>query len=349
MQRPIFISGRVLLSDGSPPPETVVIERVCNGQPRPEAYTDSKGRFSFELGRNNLVFHDASVSGIGGGPGMPGALGGNSGGFGRMGGGVSERDLIGCELRATLPGFRSDIVSLAQRRTFDNPDVGTIILHRLGQVEGRIISATSLAAPKDARKAFEKAQDQVKNNKPNDALKNLQKAVQIYPKYAAAWLELGKVQERQNQLEEAKKSYQQAVDADPRYINPHLQLALVAAKERNWKELANATERALKLDPYDYPQAYFYHSVASFNLQNLDAAEKSAREAQKLDPRNQFPKINHLLGVILAERRDYSGAAEQMRNYLKLAPKAQDADTVRSQLAELEKLAGGGTGAAPQQ
>src|SRR5688572_19730542 len=51
MQRPIYLSGKVVLDDGTPPPDSVVIERVCNGQPRAEAYTDSKGRFSFQLGQ----------------------------------------------------------------------------------------------------------------------------------------------------------------------------------------------------------------------------------------------------------------------------------------------------------
>src|SRR5262249_19613677 len=39
-QRPIFLSGKVMLDDGTPPPEPVTIERVCNGNPRAEAYTD---------------------------------------------------------------------------------------------------------------------------------------------------------------------------------------------------------------------------------------------------------------------------------------------------------------------
>jgi hypothetical protein len=37
MQRPIFLSGKVIMEDGTPPPDSVVIERVCNGMPRPEA------------------------------------------------------------------------------------------------------------------------------------------------------------------------------------------------------------------------------------------------------------------------------------------------------------------------
>src|SRR5262245_51967078 len=43
MPQPIFVSGRVLLEDGTPPTDSVVIERVCNGQPHSEGYTDTKG------------------------------------------------------------------------------------------------------------------------------------------------------------------------------------------------------------------------------------------------------------------------------------------------------------------
>src|SRR5262249_5033389 len=64
-QRPIYSSGNVRLADGTNPPDHVVIERVCQGVVRPEAYTDSKGNFSFQLGaRNPGVFYDASVGGI---------------------------------------------------------------------------------------------------------------------------------------------------------------------------------------------------------------------------------------------------------------------------------------------
>ena len=43
--------------------EPATIERICGGgNARPEGYTDSKGRFSIELGRNMGVMQDASVS-----------------------------------------------------------------------------------------------------------------------------------------------------------------------------------------------------------------------------------------------------------------------------------------------
>lgn len=338
-QMPVFLSGKVVVDDGMPPPEPVTIERVCNGgTPRPEGYTNSKGHFSIQLGNNMSTMADASVgnaqdsSDITGlsrngsnMPGMPGQRG------------FSERELMGCEIRASLPGYRSQPVSLAGRRLLDNPDLGTIILKRLGAVEGLTTSMTTLQAPKDAKKSYEKAVNAIKKNKDEDAKKELQKAVDLYPKYAIAWHELGGVHERAQSFEEARANYAKALDADPKFVKPYIQLAGLAAREQKWKEVDETTDRVLKLNPFDFPAAYFYNAVANLNLQNLDDAEKSAREGIKQDELHRIPKLEHVLGVILAQKSDFSGAAEHMRAYLKFSPKAGDAESVRRQIAQAEK------------
>ena len=345
MQRPIFLSGKVMLEDGTPPPESVVIERVCNNVIRPEAYTDSKGRFSFQLGQNSTVFADASV-----GSTMDDPFSRNDSAMGRGAGQrqISERDLMGCELRASLAGFRSEAVSLSGRRMMDNPDVGTIILRRLGNVEGYTFSAISAQAPKDAKKAFEKGREQAKKNKLAEAQKEYEKAVQVYPKYATAWYDLGLLYEKQNNVEGARDAFEKAIGADPKYVNPYLNLTALAARASKWQDTADISARAIKLNPFDFPQAYFYNSVANLNLNNLEAAEKSAKEAKKLDSRNRIPKINHLLGVILAQKQDYPGAAESFKAYIAMAPNAPDVDTVKKQLAEIDKALGEKTQAAQQ-
>ena len=98
------------------------------------------------------------------------------------------------------------------------------------------------------------------------------------------------------------------------------------------------TDKLVKLDPFDYPQAFFFNSVANYNLQNFEAAEKSALAAERLDTRHAFPKVSHILGMLLAMKKDYAGAAEHFKAYLKFAPTAEDAPKVRSQLAEVEKI-----------
>ncbi len=341
-QRPIFLSGKVMLDDGTPPAEPVTIERVCNGNPRAEAYTDSKGRFSFQLGQSQGVLQDASMGSSSdsrfGGFGNSGSPGLNpSGGFGGSSS-ISERDLTGCEIRASMPGFRSDAIALNGRRAFDNPELGTIVLHRLAGVEGVTISAISLQAPKDAKKAFDKGRDLLKKKKDPEAAKEFEKAVEIYPKYANAWFELGRLKEHQNDAEGAVKAYGQALAADARYLNPYRQLAGIYVKEQKWKDAADTTSRLIKLDPVDFADAYFYNSVANYYLKNYDEAEKSVREAQKLDARNRMPKSNQLLGVILAEKQDYAGAAEQIKKYLTFLQPGKEADMAQKQLIELEKM-----------
>jgi tetratricopeptide (TPR) repeat protein len=346
MRRPLFLAGKVMMEDGTPPPDSVLIERVCNGQPRPEGYTDRKGRFSFELGRNTHLVADASVGSMNDpayessstmGPSSTSRGGASA--FGGPNSGISERDLMGCELRASLAGFRSDVVNLTGRRLLDNPDVGTIILHRLAGVEGFTVSATSINAPKDAKKAYEKGVQALQKQKWEDGQKQLQKAVAIYPQYAAAWFDLGRVYEQQNNLEEARKAYGQAVAADEKFVKPYLQLANLAAREQKWEETAANSERVMKLNPFDFPGAYFLHAVAAYNLKKLDVAEKSCRDGLKADPQHRFPKMDHVLGVILAQKQDFAGAARHMKNYLQLAPNASDAEVVKSQLAQIEQWA----------
>jgi tetratricopeptide (TPR) repeat protein len=354
MQRPIFLSGKVVMDDGTPPPEPVSIERVCNGVARTEQYTDSKGRFNFQLGQNQGVFQDASQSssdGLGGGGlggGMPGQRMPGMGGIGGMGAGISERDLVGCEIRASLPGFQSSVVQLAGRRSLDNPDLGTIILRRLAKVDGFTFSATTGMAPKDARKAFEKGMQAGKKKKWSDAEKELMKAVTTYDRFAVAWYELGTVYQAQGKFEEARNSYQAAIKADSKLVTPYAQLTRLAASEKKWGEAADWSAKLIKLNPYFSPEVYFMSGVANLNLNKLPEAEEHTREALKMDTQHRNPKAHHLLGIILAQKKDYQGATENVKLYLKYAPNAADAPQVRQQLAELESAMGGGTTAAAQ-
>jgi superkiller protein 3 len=222
----------------------------------------------------------------------------------------------------------------------DDPNIGTILMHRMGKTEeGRTVSAVSLAAPKDAKKAYEKGLDALKKKRFEDAQNSFEKAIELYPKYATAWFELGRLRAAEQKFDLARGSFDQAVKADPKYVQPYLQISMLDMMAKRWQALADITDQTVRLDPFDYPQAYFFNSVANFNLRNMEAAEKSAVEAERLDTRHQFPKVSHLLGLILADRKDYAAAAVKFKDYLRYEPQASDAATVRSQLSMLEKAA----------
>jgi len=344
---PLFLSGRVVIDDGTALPEPVTIERVCNGQPRPEAHTDAKGHFSFQLGQNKFEFADASYappmnlgspnqpSMSSGSIGMPSNSISTSGPMGMDSG--NNFYMSGCEIRANLSGYRSDTVQLATRRYLDNPDVGTIVLHRMGNVEGLTTSAVSLGAPKDARKSYEKGLEAIKKDNVDEAQKSFLKAVQIYPHFATAWFELGKVYEKRDHWAEARKAYDEAMSSDPKFASPLERIYMLDLRDANWQAVAEGSAKLLKLNPYEFPAAYMHNAMANFQLKQWDAAEKTARDGIKLDTANRYPRMNYILALLLAQKQDFPGCAEYLRKYIKLAPEAKDIETAKNQLAETEK------------
>jgi tetratricopeptide (TPR) repeat protein len=329
-----------MMYDGGAPTESVTIERLCStNSVRAEGYTDSKGRFSLNLGQNIGVFNDASTSNFPafGQEGGMSAISSNSNATGANNNANPDSAYWDCELRARLPGYRSDTISLAGRRTLDNPDVGVIVLYPIAGIQGLTASATSGQAPKDARKAYEKGLNAAKKSKPDQAEQEFRKAVQVYPRYAEAWLELGKILEQREHYPEAREAYASALAADSKYVYPYQQLYQIAVREQNWKDVADKTDQLLHLDPYEFPVAYYFNALAHLQMKEYDAAEKSAQQAVESDRKQANPKTHYLLGAILIQKKDWTRAAENFRAYLKAAPNATDKEQVEKTLGQLDQ------------
>lgn len=306
---PIFLTGNVMMSDGTPGPPAVPIRIVCGtSNIRTESFTDPGGNFSIVLS------------------------------------GVSIQSLFGCDVRASWTGYISDEIPLDRQSPLDNPDVGTIYLHKAiesGGGEGYTVSLTTKLAPKDARKEYEKGLSSKKGKKWPEAEQAFAKAVALYPKYAIAWYELGLVYSEGKKFDDALHAQLQAVQADPKYVNPYGELTTLAFRKQQWGDVENYTAQLIKLSAFTTPEVYFYNAAANFNLHRIDEAEKSARFAAQLDDKHKVPRINYLLGLILEQKMDFKGAAENLRLYLQFSPAATDAASVQQQVAALEKANGG--------
>lgn len=329
--RPIFLSGSVRLTDGTVPPERVLIERSCNGQVRPEGYTDSQGNFSFLIsGQPGPVLGDASTS-----MSLPfPAL--SSSDTGRLGNSI-PRDLSGCEIQGRLDGFLSSSIVLTHRTPLDNPNIGIIHLQPLGKVDSLTLSVTTAAAPKDARNAYEKGLNDAKKEKWSDAEQDFLKAVQVYPRYAIAWYELGRIYRQEKKLDDAARAQSEAVTIDPKFISPYSELTVLAVGQAKWEDVVSYSSKVIRLTPNPTSAIYFYSAVAHYNLKKIDIAEDHARQAASLDPQHKIPRINHLLGLILAQQRKYDEATENLKLYLKLAPNAPEVTEVNQLLDDIDK------------
>jgi tetratricopeptide (TPR) repeat protein len=225
-------------------------------------------------------------------------------------------------------------------------DVGRLSLHRLARVDGTSISVTSYLAPAAAKKAFEKGVEQAKKGKWEEAQKSLEKAVQIYPRYAVAWYQLGQLQMRNqspNQLrnediQSAKHSFEQAVAADPKYVYPYDGLAQLAMRASDWPNVVDLTSKLIALNPVNFPDAYYSNGVANYYLKNFDQAKKSALQGVRVDTAHQIPKLQYLLGMTLLQKQDYQAASEHMQLYLSLAKQPDEIELAKQGLAQIEKV-----------
>ena len=337
--RPIFLAGQVLTDDGQPPAESVVVETVCNGNVRPEGYTDRKGRFSFQFGGDpTLSMGDASVGGGGlsGGPGYGQSPFGSGIRSTGIGGGV---DLTGCDLRASLPGYTSDMLSLGIRRPMDNPDVGLIVLHRIAGVVGNVVSVTTLAAPPKANKAYQSGLKEMRKKKPNykKGAAQFEKAVAEYPEFAAAWAALGDARMAMQDETGAQEAFTKSLGADPKYLKPYNPLLQMALRQQDWTSLERLGSRYLELNP-NQMQLQFYVAVAAINNGNPQKAEETVRAIRAGDRKDDFPQSHQIMGLIHSQRGEFAQAAGEYRAYLAKQPDGSGAAHLKKQLNEWEVL-----------
>ena len=319
--RPLYLSGKVTLPDGSPPPEPAIVYLYCPSGRQPQAYTNDKGQFNFPVGgaQHRRVI-DASRTG----PSAP---------VGASGPDRSFVDLTQCELRAYLPGYTSSKINLGRRSVFEATEVGTLILTPASKGHGTLISLNTLAAPRNARKAYEKAQQELTKQKPNlkKVLKLLQKAVKAYPEFAAAWNLIGETRIRTGDLEGARNALQKAAQADSKFATPLVTLALMALEQRNMKEAARLADQAVELVP-NLAEAHYYRALAYWSLNQPELAEESVRAVEAAGETSRYPRLHFILGNIYAQRGDVRAAAGEFERFIELESDSRAAKAARQQL-----------------
>jgi tetratricopeptide (TPR) repeat protein len=318
----LTFTGKVVMQDAPFPWDPIPIVVTCKGTIRYRTEADAKGGFMIQgnVAASELVETKASINQ------------------------VSASKLIGCDISAAVPGFKSTTLHISNQDIMDNPDLGTITIRPDSSAAASTTSASTVSSSKDAVKRYEKARAEWLNKNTESAEKDLEKAVQIDPKYADAWYELGKMQQANNKLPDALNSYKKAAEADPKFIAPYQRIAELSAMNKQWQDTVNATSAALKLDPTGTPQLWYFDAVGNLNLGNADAAETSARKSLAMDPQHTAPNTEQLLAVILAGKGEYAEALTHLQNSLTYIKPGPNADLIRQQIAQLEKVVPQGSG-----
>ncbi|HEX5235451.1 MAG TPA: hypothetical protein VFW25_08985 [Silvibacterium sp.] len=309
-------TGRVQVQDAAFPWDPIPVVVTCNGTVRYRTEADAKGGFTIR------------------GQQTPSELVPTQGNLKQ----ASASQLIGCDIAASAPGFASNTLHIANQDIMDNPDLGTIMLRPESGAAGAAVGGGTMTTSKDAMKKFDKARAEWLSNNASSSEHDLQKAVQIDPKFVDAWYQLGKLQQLKTDNTDALISYQKAVAADPNFIPPYERIAELSALQKKWQDVENATTQALKLDPRGTPQLWYFDSLGNLNLGKTDVAEASAEKSLAMDPQHLAPNTEQLLAVILAGKGEYAEALKHLQNSLTYMKPGPNADLVKQQIAQLEKV-----------
>ena len=320
------------METGQPVPEPVSVALDCGLRIVQVIRTDLKGYFQFTLGAGpqGNIDYSAANDQIMGGLGMNGANGMGSSGYGAPG---FSNSLVGCELRVSVDGFQPAVRPITTPPDLETIDVGTFHLARIAGVEGSAISVTSMLVPSNARKEFEKGEDDARNNKIKPATAHFEKAVADYDNYAAAWSELGRVYAAGHDPDKARQAFAKAIVADPKYIPPYINLAGLQIQGEEYEQAIDTAGKILALNPA-VDVAHYFQALAYFKLDRLDDAERSAREVEKA-PSQTIPQVHVLLADIFLEKQDFPNAAGEMRAYLKQSPKGPLAPDIKKKLDQM--------------
>jgi tetratricopeptide (TPR) repeat protein len=213
---------------------------------------------------------------------------------------------------------------------------GSCSLWEMAATQRATVSTSALQVPEKAKGEFGRACGDVRRDKLAGAEQHLRKAVQVYPRYASAWVLLGQVLEAEKRVSDAQNACSQATIVDANYTSAFLCLADIEAQQGLWSQALAMSERALALDPAASVYSHFYSAVAEFHLSDLTAAERNALDSIGDDRDHRIPQTHLLLAQIYGAKNDLNAAANELRAYLKIAPKGPDAENARKSLARLE-------------
>ena len=123
------------------------------------------------------------------------------------------------------------------------------------------VSFTTLAAPKPARKSYEKGRRAAAADNLDAAARHLEQAVELYPDYAAAWALLGRVRVHAGRNVDAARALRRSVEIDSKYLEPYPYLAYLAVIESDWPEVVRLGDEMIAVNSL-FTLGHYYRGYA---------------------------------------------------------------------------------------
>jgi tetratricopeptide (TPR) repeat protein len=199
------------------------------------------------------------------------------------------------------------------------------------------ISAAQLNIPDKARKEFDKGLSAFDKDDFNTAAQHFSKAVEIYPQYALALVNLGVIDMKENNMVGGQQYFEAAIKADPQLPNGYTALARVKILQTDYAEADTLLTKALSIRPLD-PEPLTMLATSESRSGKYDMALATARKVHNV-PHEHYAVVHIIAADALLKLNEPQMAADEYRLYLKEFPASPNAEQVRTALQSIENQA----------
>ena len=191
--------------------------------------------------------------------------------------------------------------------------------------------------PSKARKAYQKGlKELVDKKRPERALIQFEKAIEIYPEFQLAYVQLAAAHIELEQYEPARDALVKAVELDPDHAKAHALLGGVYQALGDTEGMVGSLKETVRLNPGNVG-AHALLATTFLSAGDPAAAEAHARAAHDLN--KDDPALHLLLFNVAASINDMVTAEFELREFLELFPDHGAAPQIRERLAQIEELA----------
>ncbi|HEY0546109.1 MAG TPA: tetratricopeptide repeat protein [Pyrinomonadaceae bacterium] len=196
-----------------------------------------------------------------------------------------------------------------------------------------VVNAALASIPKNALELYDKGLESGQAGDARKAIEYFNGALKIYPEFALALNELGVQYLTLKQTDKAIEILRDAVKYAPNETTPHLNLGIALYTKNEITECEAELQEAIKKNQKSWA-AHMYLGLTRLKQRNYDEAEKELLQTLTLGGDN-LSLPHYYLGGIYWRQSNYKRAADELEKYLKLSPKAPDAEQTKKTIKEL--------------
>ncbi len=170
----------------------------------------------------------------------------------------------------------------------------------------------------DEKELIIKGDSLAKLKRYEEAIEAYEKAIELDPKDAYAWVNKGFALDELKRYEEAIEAYEKAIELDPKNDFSWVSKGISLWQLKRYEEAIEAYEKAIELNPKnDFP--WVNKGISLSELTRYEEAIEAYEKAIEINPKNAYAWINK--GINLSELTRYEEAIEAHEKAIEINPK----------------------------